>query len=105
MLESLHIRNLALVVELDIEFGDDPTGVSEPLSTRTDTGKGGRFRRFSRQGIADCDDNLDIAWIRGDEEVAAEDLRDIVRDAMGELGSAVDEVREALDELGEEVQA
>ena len=45
-------------------FGPDPLGTS----TRKDLGAKGRFRRFTRQQIAARNDNLDIAWLRTDQE-------------------------------------
>jgi len=90
--------------EFESAFGDDPTGCPKALLKRTDTGATGRFRRFSRQEIADRGDNLDIAWLQGDGEVSAEDLPEpecLVKDAIIELESALDGLRGILAELGE----
>ncbi|WP_199229732.1 N-6 DNA methylase [Azospirillum sp. TSO22-1] len=43
-------------------FGDDPSGRAK----RKDQGNSGRFRKFTRQEIAERDDNLDITWLRND---------------------------------------
>jgi len=99
--------------EFEAAFGDDPRGCAESLSMRTDTGETGRFRRFSRQEIADCGDNLDIAWLKGNDEISAEDLPEpeiLIQEAAGELRSALCELENILDELGgyavqEEVEA
>lgn len=44
-------------------FGDDPYG----LGYRRDTGPRGRFRRFSREEIAERGDNLNLGWSGGEE--------------------------------------
>lgn len=51
-------------------YGDAVDG----SSARTDEGEEGRFRKFSRQTIADKDDNLDLSWLRDDSVERAEDL-------------------------------
>ncbi|KFC65276.1 N-6 DNA methylase [Bosea sp. LC85] len=43
-------------------FGNDPFG----KALRTDQGERGRFRCFTREQIAERNDNLDIAWLRDD---------------------------------------
>jgi type I restriction enzyme M protein len=50
--------------EFEVCFGPDPLGASP----RNDLGAQGRFRRFTRKQIAARDDNLDIAWLRTDQE-------------------------------------
>ena len=85
-------------------FGDDPLGVN--LKKRKDTGVEGRFRRFTRDWIADRGDNLDIAWLKDDSETAAEDLPEpeaLAEEALGELEAAMAEIRSILIELGDEV--
>lgn len=49
------------LAEFEDAFGDDPLGGAVSLAQRTDTGEEGRFRRFSREWIAERGDNLDIA--------------------------------------------
>lgn len=85
-------------------FGDDPLGVN--LKKRKDTGVEGRFRRFTRDWIAERGDNLDIAWLKDDSETAAEDLPEpeaLAEEALGELEAAMAEIRNILIELGDEV--
>jgi type I restriction enzyme M protein len=85
-------------------YGDDPLGVK--LKKRKDTGEEGRFRRFTRDWIADRGDNLDIAWLKDDSETAAEDLPEpeaLAEEALGELEAAMAEIRSILIELGDEV--
>ena len=85
-------------------YGDDPLGVN--LKKRKDTGEEGRFRRFTRDWIADRGDNLDIAWLKDDSETAAEDLPEpeaLAEEALGELEAAMAEIRSILIELGDEV--
>jgi type I restriction enzyme M protein len=56
--------------EFEAAFGDDPLGHAD----RADQCSEGRFRRFSREDVAARNDNLDIAWLRDNSEVA-EDAR------------------------------
>lgn len=84
-------------------FGDDAHG----KSPRIDEGEGGRFRRFTREQIAARNDNLDIAWLRDDDQTHADDLPEpevIAAEIRAELQSALDEI-DALTEIleGEEV--
>lgn len=83
--------------------GDDPLG--QRLSTRTDTGEAGRFRRFTREWIAERGDSLDIAWLKDESETSAEDLPEpatIAQETLLVLEAAFEEVRGILAELGEE---
>lgn len=83
--------------------GDDPLGVQ--LKKRKDTGEEGRFRRFTRDWVAERGDNLDIAWLKDDSETAAEDLPEpeaLAEEALGELEAAMADLRSILIELGEE---
>jgi type I restriction enzyme M protein len=87
---------------------DDPLGSAKSLSKRTDTGKSGRFRRFTRDWIAERGDNLDIAWLKDESEGATDKLPEpavLAQEAMTELEGALEELRGILEELGEEVEA
>lgn len=87
-------------------FGLDPFGGSVSLKKRKDTGEEGRFRRFTRDWIAERGDNLDIAWLRDEEETNGEDLPDpevLAEEALGELEAAMADLRSILLELGDEV--
>lgn len=90
-------------------FGDDPLGESKSLATRVDTGEAGRFRRFSREWIAEArQDNLDISWLKDDSSEDVADLpepAELAQFALGELDAAMAELRAILSELGEEVEA
>lgn len=46
--------------EFEEAFGANPMGKSK----RKDQGEEGRFRRFTREQVAERNDNLDIAWLR-----------------------------------------
>jgi type I restriction enzyme M protein len=46
--------------EFEAAFGADPLG----KASRVDQGEEGRFRCFTREQIADRNDNLDISWLR-----------------------------------------
>jgi type I restriction enzyme M protein len=87
-------------------FGDDPLG----KSPRKDQGATGRFRAFSREAIAQRNDNLDISWLRDDEEEAEDGLTepdDIAAAILGHLRAALLEIEAVADELAEtdEVEA
>ncbi len=86
-------------------YGDDPLG--QKLATRTDKGEAGRFRRFTREWIAERGDSLDIAWLKDENETSAEDLPEpaaLAQSAMIELEAAFEELHGILAELGEEVE-
>lgn len=86
--------------EFESCFGDDPTG----RSAREDQGETGRFRCYSRDDIADRDDNLDISWLRDDTDDTAATLNtpeDIAAAIVGHLRSALGEIEAIADELAE----
>jgi len=88
-------------------FGDDPLGGPEALAARVDTGEAGRFRRFTREQIAERGDSLDIAWLKDDSDGNAADLPEpavLAQEAMLELEGALEELRGILVELGEEIE-
>lgn len=94
--------------EFEVAFGDDPLGSAENLARRQDTGESGRFRRFTRDWIAERGDSLDIAWLKSEGEGATDGLSEpaiLAQEAMGELEGALEELRGILEELGEEVEA
>ncbi len=81
-------------------FGDDPHG----RATRTDQGPDGRFRPFTRAEISARNDNLDISWLRDEEEVDEEGLTepdDIAAAILGHLRAALAEIEAVADELAE----
>lgn len=87
-------------------YGDDPLGKAK----RTVEGETGRFRVFTREEIAKRNDNLDISWLREDEEEVEEGLTepdDIAAAILGHLRAALEEIEAVTDELAEteEVEA
>jgi type I restriction enzyme M protein len=77
------------------------------LKKRKDTGEEGRFRRFTRDWIAERGDNLDIAWLKDDSETAADDLPEptaLAQEAVIELNAAIEDLRAILSELGDEAE-
>ena len=90
-------------------FGSDPRGGLAALAARRDTGEAGRWRRFTREQIAQRGDNLDISWLKDDSAGAAEAQRDdpamVARLLQRELGDAMAELRALLEELGEDPDA
>jgi type I restriction enzyme M protein len=68
----------------------------------------GRFRRFTRDWIAERGDNLDIGWLKDESEGTTDELPDpvaLAQEAMDELEGALEELRGILEELGEGVEA
>ncbi|MEQ9368842.1 MAG: N-6 DNA methylase [Coleofasciculus chthonoplastes F3-SA18-01] len=92
--------------EFEAFFGDDPLGGSASLAQRTDTGEEGRFRRFSRDWIAERDDNLDISWLKDEREEENGELPEpaiLAQEAISELEAAIAELQGIMQELGEEI--
>src|SRR5690606_399116 len=58
--------------EFEKAYGKDPLGGSK----RRDQGETGRFRKFTREAIAQRGDNLDLAWLKDDSAESADDLAD-----------------------------
>jgi type I restriction enzyme M protein len=92
---------LADFAEFEAAFGDDPLG----RSPRVDQGEEGRFRCFSREQIADRNDNLDIAWLRDtsndpeDEMTQPEEIAGAIalhlRNALSEIESFTMEIEKS----------
>ena len=92
--------------EFETAFGDDPLGSSASLAQRTDTAEEGRFRKFSRDWIAERGDNLDISWLKNESEDDNSNLPEpaiLAQEAIGELEAALAELQGILQELGEEI--
>lgn len=88
-------------------FGDDPLGGPEALNSREDTGETGRFRRFTREQIAERGDSLDIAWLKDDSDGSGDVLPEpavLAVEAMTELEAAMEELCGILAELGEDLE-
>ncbi|MDQ5984801.1 MAG: Type I restriction enzyme EcoKI M protein [Syntrophus sp. SKADARSKE-3] len=93
--------------EFEATFGDDPIGGPASLNKRKDTGEAGRFRKFTRDWIAERGDSLDISWLKDDSDTNNDDLPEpalLAQEAMGELEAAMEELRGILEELGEPVE-
>jgi len=94
--------------EFEVVFGDDPLGSPASLAKRVDTGEQGRFRKFTRDWIAELGDSLDISWLNDESEGRTDELPEpaaLAQEAMVELEEALAELRGILVELGEEVEA
>jgi len=92
-------------MEFETAFGKDPLGSPKNLAKRNDTGNEGRFRKFTREWIAERGDGLDISWLKDDIGDAGGELLDpstLAREAMTELEGALGELRGILTELGED---
>jgi type I restriction enzyme M protein len=93
--------------EFEVAFGDDPLGRPASLSKRVDTGEQGRFRKFTRNWIAERSDNLDISWLKDENENDTDELPELsalAQEAMVELKAALAELQGIMEELGEEVE-
>ncbi len=89
-------------------FGSDPLGGPAALARRIDNGETGRFRKLTREAIADRSDSLDISWLKDQSEGSNEDLPEpavLAQYAMTELEAAMEELRGILNELSEEAVA
>lgn len=94
--------------EFESAFGSDPLGGAEALAARVDMGEEGRFRRFTREWIAERDDNLDISWLKDENDLPDEEVTEpgaLAQFAIDELEHALTDLREILAQLGEEVIA
>jgi len=92
--------------EFETAYGNDPLGAPAALKKRQDTGEAGRFRKFTRDWIANRDDSLDIAWLKDDEAESSSDLPEpavLAATAMEEMEAIMEDLRGILAELGEEV--
>ena len=93
--------------EFDAAFGTNPKGEPAALKKRKDTGETGRFRKFTRQWIAERDDSLDIAWLKDDSAESSADLPEpavLATSAMEEMAAIMADLRGILAELGEDVE-
>jgi type I restriction enzyme M protein len=90
-------------------FGSDPRGGPAALAARQDTGEAGRWRRFTREQIAQRGDSLDISWLKDSGAASTDQSRDdpslLAGLALKELNAAVSELRSLLEELGEDPDA
>jgi type I restriction enzyme M protein len=93
--------------EFEAAFGKDPTGSPKNLAKRKDTGETGRFRRFTRDFMAERGESLDIAWLKNESGDATDEMLEpavLAREAMAELEGAFEDLRGILEELGEEAE-
>ncbi len=93
--------------EFEAAFGKDPLGSPKSLAKRKDTGEEGRFRKFTREWIAERGESLDIAWLKDESDGGSDELPEpavLAREAMAELEGAFEELRGILAELGEDVE-
>lgn len=90
-------------------FGTEPKGGPQALAQRVDTGETGRWRKFTRQQIAERGDNLDLAWLKDDSADTAQQQREepamLARLAMREMSAALKELRALVEALGEDPDA
>jgi type I restriction enzyme M protein len=72
-------------------FGNDPLG----HATRVDQGPNGRWRRFSREDIAQRENSLDLTWLKDDSQIQTDQLLTpevIAAQIMKKLKSAIEEM-------------
>jgi type I restriction enzyme M protein len=95
------LLTLADFAEFEAAFGDDPLG----QASRTDRGEAGRCRCFTREQIADRNDNLDIAWLRdtsNDPEDELTEPEEIAAAIATHLRSALSEIEALMMALPDE---
>ena len=95
--------------EFEEFFGGDPAGDDSQHRHSRESGNPdtARFRRFTRDWIAERGDSLDIAWLKDESEGSADELPEpatLAQEAMDELEGAMEELRGILGELGEDVE-
>ncbi|UQN08431.1 N-6 DNA methylase [Deinococcus sp. QL22] len=89
--------------DFEAAFGPDPKVGSEALAARIDTGEPGRFRKYTRDQIAERGDSLDISWLKDDSAEQGElpEPAVVAASVIIELDAALEEMRAILLELGE----
>ena len=89
--------------DFEMAFGPDPQGATPSLRRRVDTGESGRFRKFSREWIADRGDSLNISWLKSASDRSEDDSLSpsaLATEAMYELEEAILHLKGILAELG-----
>ena len=84
--------------EFEAAYGTNPNGTSKRV-------EGERFKRFHISDIKDRDYKLDITWIKDESLEDADDLpepSELATDAITELESVVDDLREIISLLEKE---
>lgn len=78
-------------------YGEDANGRSK----RKDTGSDGRFRRFTRADITARDHNLDITWLRDEQQQqdVNDDPDELAAAIVGHLRAALAELESIADEV------
>ena len=87
--------------EFEKAYGKDPNG----LSKRTDAGEAGRFRKFHISDIKERGYKLDVTWLKDDSLEDSDELpepQDLASEAVTELESVVDDLREIITLLEKE---
>jgi type I restriction enzyme M protein len=95
------LLTVADFAEFETAFGDDPLG----KAPRIDRGEEGRFRCFTREQIADRNDNLDISWLRDTSNDPEDDLtepEEIAAAIVGHLRNALAEIERFTQEIDRE---
>jgi type I restriction enzyme M protein len=75
--------------EFERAFGEDPLGKPKSLVTRKDTSETSRFRKFSREYIAERGENLDTSWLKDKRQTEKPEPIVLVQMIMGELEAAM----------------
>ena len=87
--------------EFEKAYGKDPNG----LSKRADGGETGRFRKFHISEIKERGYKLDVTWLKDDSLEDSDELpepQDLASEAITELESVVDDLREIITLLEKE---
>jgi len=90
-LSANHFDEFALFYGGEADGSDRPEGIS-PVDRRA--------RRYDRAELAELDDNLDITWLREDEDGdGPSEPEELIATVQGYLSQAMDEVRALAEEL------
>jgi type I restriction enzyme M protein len=87
--------------EFEKSYGKDPNG----LSKRTEAGLANRFRKFHISDIKERGYKLDVTWLKDDSLEDSDELpepQDLASEAITELESVVDDLREIITLLEKE---
>ena len=91
--------------EFEKAYGKDPNGLSKRTDGGTDAGQASRFKKFHISEIKERGYKLDVTWLKDDSLEDSDELpepQDLASEAITELESVVDDLREIITLLEKE---
>jgi type I restriction enzyme M protein len=91
--------------EFEKAYGKDPNGLSKRTEAGTEAGQANRFRKFHISDIKERGYKLDVTWLKDDSLEDSDELpepQDLASEAVTELESVVDDLREIIELLEKE---